>query len=34
MNETPPISAYGGSHKGASLFGRDDNSNDEFQGGK
>ena len=31
VNETPPISAYGGSQKGVSLFGREQLSSEDFQ---
>tara|TARA_B110000285_G_scaffold178772_2_gene201152 strand:+ start:152 stop:397 length:246 start_codon:yes stop_codon:yes gene_type:complete len=33
MAETPPISAYGGSHKSGSIFGRDELSGDDFAAG-
>jgi len=33
MAETPPISAYGGSHKSGSIFGRDELSVDDFAAG-
>ena len=33
MAETPPISAYGGSHKSCSIFGRDELSVDDFAAG-
>lgn len=33
MTETPPISAYGGSHKGNSIFGREELSSEDFTAG-